>query len=269
MILPVPVPAFQDNYIWLVADPSLSGDDSHPDGTVPAGSKVIIIDPGAAAPVQQYLAAHDLHPCAILVTHHHYDHVDGIAALCRQYAVPVYGPANSAIPGLSHPLQDHDVIDLDNGMQFRVIATPGHTLDHLCYYTPGLLFCGDTLFVAGCGRLFEGSPAQMFDSLSRLTELPPDTRVYCTHEYTLSNLEFARQVEPGNSDISTRLEQVRQLRSRNQPSVPSTLALELQSNPFLRCSEPAVMAAASQFAGRTVSTAVETFKVIRFWKDSW
>jgi hydroxyacylglutathione hydrolase len=267
MIFPHAIPAFSDNYIWLIAasSPELRAQTS-PQHTP---SAVIIVDPGIAGPVIDYLEHNKLQPCAILITHHHYDHIDGIEALCEHYPLPVYGPANSNIPGLSHPLHDQDEITLDNGLTFRVIASPGHTLDHLSYYHPGMLFCGDTLFAAGCGRLFEGSPLQMFNSLNRLASLPDDTRIFCTHEYTLANLEFAHVVEPENSDISTRLAKVRQQRAEGRITLPSTLAEERLSNPFLRCAKPSVMAAASHFAHRPITDAADTFKVIRFWKDGW
>jgi len=260
----IAIPAFSDNYIWLVA----ASRENHPD-TSALDKAVIIVDPGIAEPVLKTLKQNSLQPCAILITHHHYDHIDGIKALCQHYPLPVYGPANSTIPGINHPVHDNDQITLKNGMQFDVLATPGHTLDHLCYYYPGMLFSGDTLFAAGCGRLLEGTSGQMFQSLKRLASLPDDTRIFCTHEYTLTNLEFAHHVEPENNAITERLQQVRQLRASKQITLPSTLAIERSCNPFLRCSESTVMAAASKFARREVSDAADTFKIIRFWKDSW
>jgi hydroxyacylglutathione hydrolase len=262
MSFPHAIPAFSDNYIWLI-DGSTAAADS---GT--GRRQVIIVDPGDAAPVYRFLDAQNLEAAAIFVTHHHYDHIDGVAALCQRMDIPVYGPRDSRIPQLSHPVDDGDQIHV-NGLDFCIIATPGHTLDHITYYTPGMLFSGDTLFAAGCGRLFEGSPAQMFTSLQRLDELPADTRVFCTHEYTLKNLQFAHDVEPDNADIRARLEQVQRLRQQGQITLPTVLAEERLTNPFLRCHEASVMAAASRFAGRTVTDAGETFKIIRFWKDSW
>jgi len=203
MKFPLAIPAFSDNYIWLVADDDMqtSADDA-------AGTSVIIIDPGTAEPVLEALARYQLQPCAILITHHHHDHIEGIPSLLRHFpSLPVYGPANSSIPGIGHPLYDNDEITLDNGMSFQVLTCPGHTLDHLSYYQPGMLFCGDTLFAAGCGRLFEGSPEQMYHSLSRLAALPDDTAVFCTHEYTLTNLEFAHDIEPDNEHVFARLQQ--------------------------------------------------------------
>ena len=262
MIVPFAVPAFDDNYIWL-----LTATDGGPQHR--SNQATIIVDPGDSEPVIKAIEQKQLQPCAILITHHHYDHVDGIAALCRHYSLPVYGPANSAIPGISHPLHDNDEITLQNGLSFNVIATPGHTLDHLCYYHPDILFCGDTLFAAGCGRLFEGNAGQMFQSLMRLARLPDATRIFCTHEYTLANLEFAHHVEPQNRHITARLDEVRRQRTANQITLPSTLAEERLSNPFLRCTEASVITAASRYAQRPVNDAAEVFKVIRFWKDGW
>ena len=263
MNFPLAVPAFTDNYIWLVAAGHDRTDSDQAD------TAVIIVDPGSADPVLACLEQHGLQPCAILITHHHYDHVDGIEPLCRHYPLPVYGPAGSTIPRLDHPLHDNDSITLENGLSLQVIASPGHTLDHLSYYHPGMLFCGDTLFAGGCGRLFEGSPDQMYRSLSRLASLPDATGIFCTHEYTLSNLEFAHHVEPENRDIITRLDEVRRLRAQDLITLPSTLAEERLTIPFLRCSEPTVMAAAGRFAQRPARDAADTFKIIRFWKDSW
>ena len=265
MKFPLAIPAFSDNYIWLVAGDAMqaSADDA-------AGTAVIIIDPGAADPVVEALAHYRLQPCAILITHHHYDHIDGIPSLLRHYpSLPVYGPANSSIRGIDHPLDDNDEITLDNGMRFQVLACPGHTLDHISYYHPGMLFCGDTLFAAGCGRLFEGSAEQMYHSLSRLAALPDDTAVFCTHEYTLTNLEFAHDIEPDNEHVLARLLEVRRRRGEGRITLPSTLAEERRSNPYLRCGEASLMAAASRFAKRPVRDAVDTFRVIRFWKDGW
>lgn len=258
MNFPLAIPAYRDNYIWLIAIHT----------TASSPQKVIIVDPGDAEPVNRFLTEHNLEPAAILVTHHHWDHVDGIETLCQHTELPVYGPQGSRIPRLTHPLGDGSQISI-GALQLQVIATPGHTLDHISYYTPGMLFCGDTLFAAGCGRLFEGSPRQMHESLNRLNELPADTRIYCTHEYTLKNLEFAHEVEPDNPAIIARLAEVRRLRQLDQITLPTTLAEERRTNPFLRCQEPTVMAAAERFAGKPALDAAETFKVIRFWKDTW
>lgn len=267
MKFPHAIPALNDNYIWLVANPKAlkNGEES----TNSSPTSVVIVDPGLAAPVIECLSNNDLQACAILVTHHHWDHTDGIEALVQHYAIPVYGPANSTIPQLNYPLHDNDEILLPNDLTFHIIATPGHTLDQINYYRPGMLFCGDTLFAAGCGRLFEGSATQMHQSLQRLAGLPDDTRIFCGHEYTLANLLFALAVEPDNKNIQTRLHTIQQLRKNNLITLPSTLAEERLSNPFLRCSEPSLMNAACHFSGKTITNANDTFKVIRYWKDTW
>ncbi len=250
------IPAFTDNYIWLL---------SH-DG------EAVVVDPGDAAPVERTLRERGLRLRAILVTHHHPDHVGGIDRLLQEQHVPVYGPAAEAarVGSISHPLQDGDRVDL-LGASFEVLAVPGHTLGHIAYYAPGqpgLLFCGDTLFSAGCGRLFEGTPEQMRASLDRLAGLPPDTRVYCTHEYTLSNLAFARAVEPGNRALAQHLEHVESLRAQQRPSLPSTLQLEREINPFLRVQEPMVAAAVRRWADAHGGPA-DPFAALRRWKDGF
>lgn len=254
MISIIPLPALNDNYIWLLRN-------EH--------GQAAVVDPGEAEPVLNALGAHALDLAAILITHHHWDHTGGIPALLAHRPVPVYGPAGerSPITGLSHALDDGDRIEV-LGETFSAITIPGHTLGHIAYYsTAGTLFSGDTLFSAGCGRVFEGQPAQMLASLSRLAALPASTRVYCGHEYTLSNLEFARAVEPDNDDIAAYRERARDARNQGKPTLPSTLALELRVNPFLRCHEPTVAEAAARHAGRALPTTAEVFAAVRSWKD--
>jgi hydroxyacylglutathione hydrolase len=224
-----PLPAFTDNYIWALD----------------RAGEAIVVDPGDGTVVQRWLEAGSLRLAAIVITHHHPDHTGGIALLRKTWDVPVYGPRaeHPKIAGLTTLLDDGDEIELF-GERYTVIAVPGHTLGHIAYYGAGRLFCGDTLFSAGCGRLFEGTPAQMHASLSRLAALPGDTRVYCTHEYTTSNLAFANAVEPGNAALQARIAEVRELRAHERPSLPSTIALERAHNPFLRGDMPAVRAAA-------------------------
>src|SRR5690625_4515878 len=260
MLFIEPIRAFRDNYIWLLRD-------SH-------SNRACVVDPGDAAPVIEALRNRNLALETILITHHHPDHVGGVARLVEQYAPRVYGPRSDHFTDVDVVLADNDrlaVLDHD----FEVLTVPGHTLDHIAYYhhTPGqppALFPGDTLFAGGCGRLFEGTAEQMHHSLSKLASLPGNTRVYCAHEYTLTNLRFALAVEPGNTALQQRLAEVERLRSEDLPTLPSTIALEKATNPFLRTAEPEVVAAASQYSGHDHSRAPasETFATIRSWKDN-
>lgn len=248
----VPLPAFEDNYIWALQ----------------RGNAVAVVDPGDAAPVLDFLDRSGARLCAILVTHHHGDHVGGIADLVARQPAPVYGPGRENIAGVDHPVADGDhVVLVELGVDFEVVEVPGHTRGHVAYYRRGVLFCGDTLFGAGCGRLFEGTPAQMQASLARLAALPQETRIYCAHEYTMSNLRFAAAVEPGSIAVQRRMERTAALRAEGKPSLPTTLATELDTNPFLRWDAPAVIAAARDRLGRTPADAVEVFAAIREWKN--
>jgi hydroxyacylglutathione hydrolase len=252
----VALPAFTDNYIWMLHD----------------GTNAIVVDPGDAAPVHAALDAQRLQLVAILVTHHHADHVGGIDALRSRLRGPVHGPARESIPGPFEPRHDGDSIDAI-GLRFEVMDVPGHTAGHIAYLTRDngdtpLLFCGDTLFSAGCGRLFEGTPAQMHRSLSRLAALPGSTRVCCTHEYTLSNLRFAAVVEPRNADLSEYRQRCEERRSRGQFTLPSTIDLERRINPFLRCSVPEVVDAAIR-RGAPNRSAETVFATLREWKNHY
>jgi len=249
-----PIPAFDDNYLWLLV----------------RGTDAAVVDPGDAAPVLHRLQQRNLRLRAILVTHHHGDHVGGVAALAQATGARVYGPRHESIPAREVALGGGERIDV-LGAAFEVLAVPGHTLGHIAYHAPSLrmLFCGDTLFAAGCGRLFEGTAEQMAASLARLAGLPADTRVYCAHEYTLSNLRFARAVEPDNEALLQRQQACIALRERGEPTVPSTIAEELATNPFLRCDAPAVRRAAEARAGRPLPTTEAVFAAVREWKNAF
>jgi len=252
-----PVRAFSDNYIWLVHAPAVRGE-------------VVVVDPGDARPVEAALEQHGLRLRGVLVTHHHPDHVGGVRELAARHAAPVFGPARETMPCDVRSLDDGDVVSLaELGFEFQVMDVPGHTAGHIAYHGHGALFCGDTLFSAGCGRLFEGTPAQMLGSLDRIAALPDDTRIFCAHEYTLSNLRFAAAVEPGNADVLASLEATRALRDRDAITLPSRLGQERRINPFLRCREPAVRAAAEAHAGRSLSEPVDVFATVRAWKDGF
>ena len=253
----IPIPAFRDNYIWAVR----------------SGRFAAVVDPGDAAPVLAWLAANDVRLSAIIATHHHADHVGGIDTLRTRHDVPVFGPAHETIPGRTRALVEDDRIEVPGvGLSLAVLDIPGHTAGHIAYYTSGadpLLFCGDTLFAAGCGRLFEGTPAEMWSSLSKLAALPPATRVYCGHEYTLANLRFAEAVEPANADVRARVARERGKRERGLPTLPTTIGEELATNPFLRAARPAVMASAARHAGRPVTDPVDAFATLREWKNGF
>ncbi|MDU9408193.1 hydroxyacylglutathione hydrolase [Pseudomonas sp. zfem001] len=251
------LPAFNDNYIWLLQDAR--------------SKRCAVVDPGDAAPVMAWLEARpDWTLSDILITHHHFDHVGGVETLKKATGARVAGPAAEKIPARDLDLSDNDEIDV-LGLRFQVMAVPGHTLGHIAYYHAGedLLFCGDTLFAGGCGRLFEGTPQQMHQSLSRLAALPARTLVYCTHEYTLSNLRFAHAVEPDNARLNERLAEVTRWRDEGRISLPSNIELELATNPFLRAGEPSVVAATNGRDDRQSSEPSAVFASLRAWKDNF
>lgn len=250
------VRAFKDNYIWLIRGTSTD--------------KVAVVDPGDANPVLAYLRVTGFTPAAILCTHHHPDHVGGVAAILDQYTAPVYGPANERIPRVTHPVREGDRVTLPKlGIDFGVFDIPGHTAGHIAYHGDGMLFCGDTLFSAGCGRLFEGTPEQMHRSLTKLATLPDDTQVYCGHEYTVANLRFALTADSENHDIEAYLAQAEKQRAADQPTLPSHIGLERRVNPFLRADRPALRTAAERFSGQPLDSPVAVFSALRRWKDGF
>jgi len=255
MLAIAPIPAFDANYIWLLRG---------------SGPRVCaVVDPGDEDPVLDRLSADGLDLVAILVTHRHGDHVGGVAALKQRFpAAVVYGPANEPVPRRDVAVRDGDAVELPAlGARFEVLGVPGHTEDHVAYLGEGALFCGDTLFAGGCGRVFGGTFEQLHASLQRLAALPPDTAVYCAHEYTEANLGFAQWVEPESAAVAERLARVRTLRSEDFPTVPSRMGLERATNPFLRGAEPGVIAAAERWAGRTLADGAAVFRALRTWKD--
>lgn len=248
------LPAFQDNYIWLLA----------------AGGRALVVDPGDAAPVRHALAARGLTLEAVLVTHHHADHMGGAAELAAAHHCPVYGPAGEDIPALSARLREGDTVSLPGlGLRLAVLDIPGHTAGHIAYHGHGIMFCGDTLFSAGCGRLFEGTAGQMCASLAKLASLPDATAVCCGHEYTLANLRFAAAVEPDNRSVREYAAECTARRARGEPTLPSLLGRERQVNPFLRCRETAVAQAAGRHAGKRLADPVDVFAELRRWKDGF
>lgn len=251
MFQATPLPAFNDNYIWVLHH----------------ASHALAVDPGDAAPLDAWLQSKRLTLDSVLITHHHHDHIGGLDVLkARHPGLTVYGPAGLA--GVTAPLTDGDRVELPHwGSTFEVLATPGHTLDHLSYVGHGWLFCGDTLFACGCGRLFEGTPAQMLASLDRLAALPADTRVACAHEYTLANQQFALAIEANNATLQLQHQHDMALRAQHRSTLPSTIGLERQINPFLRSREPAVRAALLRQAGRAPVDDADAFGQLREWKN--
>lgn len=231
---------------------------------------VVAVDPGDAQPVFEFLQQHNLALAAILCTHHHADHVGGVPSLARAFSIPVYAPANESVAGTTHSVREGDTVTLaEIGLSLRVWEIPGHTKGHVAFVGDDLLFCGDTLFSAGCGRLFEGTAEQMHRSLSRLAGLAETTKVYCGHEYTLANLSFAAAVEPDNADIASYRDAAQTLRERGESTLPSTVGQERRINPFLRVAEPSVRHAAEKYASQPLSDDVSTFATLRRWKDNY
>lgn len=253
-----PIPAFTDNYIWACHDSE--------------SDQIAVVDPGDANPVLQYCSEHKLKLSHILITHHHPDHTGGLERLLQEFDPQVFGPEPSGIKGIKQFLHEQDSIELF-GHRFDILEVPGHTLDHIAYFandseTP-VLFCGDTLFAAGCGRLFEGTPQMMVNSLNKLGSLPGETRVYCTHEYTLSNLAFALAADSDNKALAERVENEKAKRESGLPTLPSSIELELATNPFLRCEQEGIRQNVSGHCGKLLREPVETFAALRSWKDNF
>lgn len=254
-----PIPAFRDNYIWIIHN----------------AEQAIVVDPGDAPPALKYLQTNQLQLRAILITHHHNDHTGGNSMLLDHFNVPVYGPKRESISTVTHPVQEGDTVHIPLlSLALEVIEIPGHTRGHVAYFgssqgpqDKNILFCGDTLFASGCGRVFEGTPQQMYKSLQKLANLPEDTLIYCAHEYTLANIAFARTVEPNNADLEKREHRAKQLRSENTPTLPTSIAIEKACNPFLRCHQQEIIKTASQYAGKMLNEPIDVFSTLREWKN--
>ncbi|MCQ8877641.1 hydroxyacylglutathione hydrolase [Pseudoalteromonas shioyasakiensis] len=251
--------AFSDNYIWCITDEQ--------------SQQAWVVDPGQAEPVLTHLKNAGLTLAGILITHHHYDHTDGVATLCKAFSgIDVYGPNDSPFKGITKPLKESDIVTVFD-TQFRIITTPGHTLDHICYIHPALAFTGDTLFSGGCGRLFEGSAEQMQHSFDKLKQLPDTCKIYCTHEYTQANLAFALAVEPTNSDLIEHAQWVDAKRKNDEITLPSTIALEQKINPFMRSDISGIsqnIPTEYQYKAKNIlqnNEPWQNFAGLRAWKD--
>ncbi len=253
------IPAFDDNYIWFI----------HGLSEKYAQQQIIIVDPGDAEPVINAIERNKYTPQAIFITHHHGDHTGGVSRLVEKYQLPVYGPTNESIPNITHPLAEKQTISFNTmGLSFEIMDVPGHTRGHIAYLGQQALFIGDTLFAGGCGRLFEGTAEQMHDSLGKILNLDNNTMIYCAHEYTQENLVFAQIVEPKNEQLRQRIKDTAQMRQNHLATVPSSLELEKQTNPFLRFDINTVKIAAENFARKPLETPAEVFKILRYWKDT-
>lgn len=249
-----PISALKDNYIWGIVNTKKQC--------------ALIVDPGDAKPVIAWLKQHHLELNGILITHHHWDHVNGVTDLLKHSQVPVFGSTRSPFSELTHRVDEGQLVIINDAFpSFNVIAIPGHTLDHIAYYGDRILFCGDTLFAGGCGRLFEGTAEQLYASLQKICRLPDNTKIYCAHEYTVNNLRFAHTVEPRNKNITQRMEHVSALREKDTPSIPSLLLEEKQTNPFLRCEIPDIIEQVEKQMKRPLNCAIKVFSALREWKN--
>lgn len=250
------IPILGDNYVWVLSRP----DSSH----------VIVVDPGEAGPVLDWLEEHELEPSTILITHRHHDHVGGVEEIARRFSPRVVAPKRDSVPAASESVVGGDIIrDQSAGVELTTLDVPGHTAGHAAYVGHGIALTGDALFAGGCGRVFEGTFDQMYESLQRLAALPTETAIHCAHEYTVSNLRFAREVEPENEVLQSRLKDAEMQRELGGNTLPSTIAEELATNPFLRCEAPAVVDAARARSGSDLAPGAEVFAVLRHWKDGW
>lgn len=252
-----PIRAFSDNYIWIIHNQTHAA----------------VIDPGIASSVIEYLQSKKLQLSAILITHHHHDHTGGNAELLQTFDVPVYGPYNESIATVSHSLREGDQVNLEEmSLRLMVLDTPGHTRGHIAYYGSNpfnMVFCGDTLFACGCGRVFEGTAQQMYQSLQKLSQLPSDTLIFCTHEYTLRNIQFAKVVDPKNAKLINFEIAAQELRNRNIPTIPTTLILERKINPFIRCEQQEIINNVQNYSGKSLPDPIEVFTVLREWKNNF
>lgn len=248
------IPALESNYIWALHD----------------GRQAVLVDPGESVAPLRWLSDKKLELTALLITHHHWDHTDGIDGILAEHPVPVFGPDDRRIPQVDHPLREGDHVDIEAPQaHFEVLSVPGHTSIHIAYFGQRMVLCGDALFSAGCGRMFEGTPAQMLASLDKLAALPDDTRVLCAHEYTLANCRFALAVEPDNGDLRERSREAETLREEGQPTLPSRIGAERRYNPFLRSRKSTVIEAVRQHDPDCGTDPVEVFAALRRWKDSF
>lgn len=252
-----PIRAFKDNYIWTIHNQNYA----------------VVVDPGIASPVIEYLESNKLQLSAILITHHHNDHTGGNAGLLKLFDVPVYGPHHELVTTVTHPLREDDQVNLQEiSLTLKVLDTPGHTKGHIAYFGSNpvnMVFCGDTLFSCGCGRIFEGTPQQMYQSLQKLSQLPDDTLIYCAHEYTLSNTRFAKVVDPENSRLTELEITAQELRNQNLPTIPTTLALEKTVNPFLRCGQQEIINSVQNYSAKSLPDPLSVFTVLREWKNNF